>query len=283
MTSIEKLNFLPLTIEGENYLSWSLDVKSNLIARDIKNTITTDQGTTIQQKAKALVFIRHHLVEPLKLQYLNEDNPKRLWDQLKDRFDHTKTIHLPRARHDWVNLRVQDHTSIANYNSELFRIISQLTLCGQPISDEEQIEKTLSTMHSSNMILSSQYRNMQFTRYSELIAHMLLAERHQELLLRNSKMRPLAPYKRPHQPRQTSVCPPVAEEDHEVASAMDEVDPSSEEEDNLEEGDLLTSGGEVVATMEVVGRTTPTSEVAREDLVDCTSEEVLHSSILAGA
>ena len=155
MTSIEKLHFSPLTIDGENYLAWTLDVKSNLIARDIYTTITTDEGTTPQQKAKALVFLRHHLVEPLKLQYLNEENPRNLWTQLKDRFDHTKTIHLPRARHDWVHLRVQDHTSVAQYNSELFRITSQLTLCGQPVSDEEQLEKTLSTMHPSNMILSA--------------------------------------------------------------------------------------------------------------------------------
>lgn len=79
---------------------------------------------------------------------------------------------------------------MASYNNELFRIRSQLVLCGQPINDEEQIEKTLSTFHSTNMILASQYRNMKFTKHSELIAHMLLAEKHQELLLKNSNMRP---------------------------------------------------------------------------------------------
>lgn len=134
-------------------------------------------GVTDVQRAKALILIKHHLDKGLKSQYLNEENPKNLWDSLKNRYNHIKTIHLPQARHDWVSLRVQDFLTIAAYISELFRITSQLELCGHPIVDAEQIEKTLSIVHPSNMILSSQYRNMKFTNYSELVAHLLLAER----------------------------------------------------------------------------------------------------------
>jgi hypothetical protein len=59
-------------------------------------------------------------------------------------------------------LRVQDHKSIAEYNSELFRITSQLTIYGHPVSEEEKIEKTLSIFHSTNLIIAAQYRNMNF-------------------------------------------------------------------------------------------------------------------------
>lgn len=121
---------------------------------------------------------------------MNEYNLWILWDDLHSRFDHTRTIFLPAARHDWVNLRVQDHKTIAEYNSELFRIVAQLTICGQPVTNEEQIEKTLLTLHSTNLVLSTQYRNMRFTKYLELIAHMLLAEKHQLLLLQNTRERP---------------------------------------------------------------------------------------------
>lgn len=78
----------------------------------------------------------------------------------------------------------------ANYNSKIFQITSQLAVCGHPIPDEEKIEKTLLTFHATNLILASQYRNMRFTKYSELIAYMLLIEKHQLLLLDNSKTRP---------------------------------------------------------------------------------------------
>ena len=40
------------------------------------------------------------------------------------------------------------------------------------------------------MILSSQYRNMKFTKYSQLISHLLLNEKHQEILLQNTSSRP---------------------------------------------------------------------------------------------
>lgn len=190
MTAIEKLNFQALRIDGSNYLTWSLDVEAHLAAKDLQDTIITDEGVTLQQKARSLVFIRHHLEEPLKIQYMNELNVRILWEALQLRFNHMRTITLPASRHDWINLRVQDFPSIAAYNGELFRITAHMAVCGHPITDEEQIEKTLSTLHATNHIISTQYRNMAFTRYSELIAHMLMSERHQLLLLENSKTRP---------------------------------------------------------------------------------------------
>src|SRR5450759_1863925 len=188
--AIEKLYFQALNIDGSNYLSWSLDIEAHLASKDLQDTILTDTGPTLQQKAKALILIRHHLADPLKRQYMNEYNPRILWDELHSRYDHTRTIFLPATRHDWVNLRVQDHKTIVDYNSELFRITSQLAICGHPVTDEEQIEKTLSTFHSTNLVISTQYRNMRFTKYSELIAHMLVAEKHQLLLLQNTRARP---------------------------------------------------------------------------------------------
>ncbi|CAM6104237.1 unnamed protein product [Calypogeia fissa] len=178
MNLIEKLQFKALTIDGANYLSWSLDIEAYLASKDLHDTIVTDASLTLQQKAKALIFIRHHLAEPLKTQYLNQFNPRILWEDLKLRFDHMRLVSLPAARHDWINLRVQDHTSVANYNGELFRITSQLAVCGHPVADDEQIERTLSTFNARNLILAAQYQNMGFTKHSELIAHMLNAEKH---------------------------------------------------------------------------------------------------------
>jgi hypothetical protein len=77
-------------------------------------------GNPLAQKAQALILIQHHLAEPFKQQYMTEDNPHQLWQDLKSRFDHAKTVILPAARQDWMNLCVQDHKSIFEYNSELF-------------------------------------------------------------------------------------------------------------------------------------------------------------------
>jgi hypothetical protein len=97
-----------------------LEVEAHLASKGLEDTISTDSGPTLQQKAQSLILICHHLEEPLKTQYMNEFNPRVLWEELKSRFEHMQVISLPAARHDWINLRVQDHPTITAYNNELF-------------------------------------------------------------------------------------------------------------------------------------------------------------------
>ncbi|XP_074351992.1 uncharacterized protein LOC141691150 [Apium graveolens] len=52
------------------------------------------------------------------------------------------------------------------------------------------LEKTYSTFHANNMLLQQQYRERGFTKYSELISVLLLAEQNNELLLKNHQTRP---------------------------------------------------------------------------------------------
>ncbi|XP_074378178.1 uncharacterized protein LOC141719705 [Apium graveolens] len=90
----------------------------------------------------------HHIHEDLKSEYLTIKNPPTLRNNLKDRFDHQKLVYLPSARYDWINLRLQDFKSIAEYNSALFK------------------------------------------KYGELISLLLVAEKNNELLLKNHQIRP---------------------------------------------------------------------------------------------
>ena len=87
-------------------------------------------------------------------------------------------------------MRLQDFKSVSEYNSSIFKITSQLKLCGENISDSDMLEKTYSTFHANNMLLQQQYRERGFTKYSELISVLLLAEQNNELLLKNHQARP---------------------------------------------------------------------------------------------
>lgn len=109
-----------------------------------------------------------------------------------------KKIWLPKARRDWHNLRVMDHTSIANYKSALSRITSQLEMCGHPVSDTDRIDKTLSTFPEANIALGTQYRNMHFMTYSDLIAHLLVEEKQQIVALHNVRKRQAGSTPPPH-------------------------------------------------------------------------------------
>ena len=111
-------------------------------------------------------------------------------EKLKRKIRHLKLIVLPKARYDWLHLRLQDFKSVSEYNSAMFRITSQLKLCGENITDEDMLEKTFSTFHVSNVLLQQQYREKGFRKYSELITCLLLAEQNNELLLKNHESRP---------------------------------------------------------------------------------------------
>ena len=52
------------------------------------------------------------------------------------------------------------------------------------------LEKTFTTFHASNVLLQQQYRERRFTKYFELIACLLVAEKNNELLLQNHQSHP---------------------------------------------------------------------------------------------
>ena len=86
-------------------------------------------------------------------------------------------------------LALQDFKSVIEYNSALFKISLQSKLCGENITDEDMLEKTFTTFHASNVLLQQQYRERRFTKYSELIACLLVVEKNNELLLQSHQSR----------------------------------------------------------------------------------------------
>ncbi|XP_060190546.1 uncharacterized protein LOC132619758 [Lycium barbarum] len=154
MSNLSKLEFVALDISGKNYLSWVLDAEIHLDTKGLGATITQDNTESSQDKAKAMIFLRHHLDEGLKVEYLTVKDPLELWTGLKE------------------------------------RITSQLKLCGDNITDEDMLEKTLTTFHASNLVLQQQYRERGFKKHVDLISCLLVAEQHNTLLLKNHEARP---------------------------------------------------------------------------------------------
>ncbi|XP_078154165.1 uncharacterized protein LOC144549326 [Carex rostrata] len=190
MTNLTKLEFAALEISGKNYLPWTLDAEIHLTAKDLEKTIKEANTASPQERAKAMIFLRHHLHEDLKTEYLTVKDPLELWKSLKERYDHQKLVLLPNARYQWIHLRLQDFKSVSEYNSAMFRITSELKLCGETITEKDMLEKTFSTFHASNLLLQQQYRERSFQKYSELISCLLVAEQNNELLMKNHQARP---------------------------------------------------------------------------------------------
>ncbi|XP_056856662.1 uncharacterized protein LOC130506071 [Raphanus sativus] len=143
MSKINNLEFAALNLSGDNYLQWALDTKILLRSKNLGDTITEDTEPSVKNKYMAIVIIRHHLAEGLKDQYLTIEDPLELWTELKNRYDHQKTVILPKALYDWRNLRIQDYKSVEEYNSVMFKIVSKLKLCGETVTDADMLEKNI--------------------------------------------------------------------------------------------------------------------------------------------
>ena len=108
---------------------------------------------------------------------------------LKGSFSSTNKHNPPQAQYDWLNLRFQDFKYVIEYNSALHRIVSQLKLCKQNITNTELIEKTLSTSMLAILYSSNSAKN--YATHSELISAILVVEKHNQLLMKNHNARPV--------------------------------------------------------------------------------------------
>ncbi|KAL0853571.1 hypothetical protein Bca101_058723 [Brassica carinata] len=142
MTNITNLDFAPLSVKGDNYLQWTLDIEISLGAKGLEHCIVEGNNANKRENSKALMIIRHHIEESLKAQYLTVNDPYELWRKFKMRYDHQKTLILPTATYEWTHLMIQDFKSVNEYNSALFKIVSKLRLCGENVSDKQLLEKT---------------------------------------------------------------------------------------------------------------------------------------------
>ncbi|XP_021829723.1 uncharacterized protein LOC110769966 [Prunus avium] len=153
MPNLAKLEFAALDISRNNYLSWVLNAKIHLRANGLGKTIVDGSDASPEENAKAMIFLRRHIHEALKSEYVVVDKPLVLWKALFERYNHQKTVTLPRARYERTHLRFQDFKIVYEYNLAIHRITSLMKLCGENISEEDMLEKTLSTFHASNVLL----------------------------------------------------------------------------------------------------------------------------------
>ncbi|XP_070039186.1 uncharacterized protein [Nicotiana tomentosiformis] len=102
MSNLSKLEFVALDISRKNYLSWVLDAEIHLAVKGLGDIITQGNEASSKDKTKAMIFIRHHLDEGLKVEYLTMKDPLELWTSPKERYDHLKVMN---NYHDHMNVR----------------------------------------------------------------------------------------------------------------------------------------------------------------------------------
>jgi len=79
MSNLAKLDVVALDVSGKHYMSWALDIKMHLRSNGFLSTINASETTSDESKAKAMVFLRHHLHDNLRNEYITREDPVDLW------------------------------------------------------------------------------------------------------------------------------------------------------------------------------------------------------------
>ncbi|WRX33960.1 Reverse transcriptase [Theobroma cacao] len=108
-----------------------------------------------------MIFLRHHLHEGLKIEYLTIKDLVDLWKSLKERYDHQKTVILPKARYDWIHLRLQDFKT-QQYREKGFKKFSKLISC---LLVAEENNKLLMKNHESRPTGSAPFPEVNATSF----------------------------------------------------------------------------------------------------------------------
>ncbi|XP_061998118.1 uncharacterized protein LOC133715594 [Rosa rugosa] len=89
---------------------------------------------------------------------------------------------------------------VNDFNNDMLRLKARLNFCGKELTEDDMIQKTLSTFPTSAIILANQYRleydNKRITTFNKLINLLQVAGRHNEVLL-NNNARPVGTKKIP--------------------------------------------------------------------------------------
>ena len=108
MSNLAKLEFVPLDITGKNFLSWILDVEIHLDANGLGNTIKEKNTTSIQEKSKAMIFLRHHLHEGIRnLSSVSSISIALLFFYFIIRYHNGKGSKIPKANIDIRELMIR--------------------------------------------------------------------------------------------------------------------------------------------------------------------------------
>ncbi|XP_034225453.1 uncharacterized protein LOC117635212 [Prunus dulcis] len=118
MSNLAKLEFAALDLSGDNYLSWVLDAKIHLRANGFGQTIIDENDASPEENANAMIFLRRHIHEALKSEYVVVDEPLVLWKALGERYNHQR---MQQYRHSGFKkyLELVSCLLLAEQNNEL--------------------------------------------------------------------------------------------------------------------------------------------------------------------
>ncbi|TPX30042.1 DNA-directed DNA polymerase [Synchytrium microbalum] len=148
-----KLEFEALNNTGSNYKRWASACTTFLTTMDVEEWLTNDfpAPPSKAQKtshAKALHVIKKHMSDKQLEAIEGLETVKEIWNKLKSSYDTTESIRLPHARKLWNDLRVNEYKSLAAFDIEMRKAITEMKSAGAgaEVTEPHKIEKILANL-----------------------------------------------------------------------------------------------------------------------------------------
>jgi hypothetical protein len=99
---------------------------------------------------------------------------------------------LPAALQQWNNLRLSNFENVNAYNNQMQALVATIKACGQGglVTDEDQIEKTISTIHAKQFHWTESLRRNKYEKYDLLFAEMRASEERYKVATNNTNAIP---------------------------------------------------------------------------------------------
>ncbi|XP_020254308.1 uncharacterized protein LOC109831391 [Asparagus officinalis] len=153
-------------LNGDNYQSWAIKMKSHLKALSLWEVVESDyeptplpQNPTLKQikthdeekakKPKALSCIHSAMSDGIFTSIMTCESPKEAWEMLKEEFegnDQTKLMQVLNLKREFEMQKMKKGETIKVYVGKLMAIVNQIRLLGETFSNERVVDKILVTV-----------------------------------------------------------------------------------------------------------------------------------------
>ncbi|XP_022867940.1 uncharacterized protein LOC111387601 [Olea europaea var. sylvestris] len=154
---------LPSVFTGENYDFWAAKMKAYLKAYDLWEITETgsnppplranptiaqlkQHSEEVAKKFKALSCIQSVVSDAIFTRIMTCEIAKDAWDKLQEEFRgnaRIRQMQVLNLRREYETLKMKDSESIKEYSDRLMKVVNQIRLLGDDLSDRRVVEKVL--------------------------------------------------------------------------------------------------------------------------------------------
>jgi len=185
MATCDKTSIIPLN--GTNYATWKVQCRMALIKENLWNIVNGTEQPPADAANRAKYAIRQDRalaiivlsVAPTLLYLIGDpENPVTVWETLANQFQKKTWANKLELRRKLYSLRLKEGITIQKHIKEVTEIFNELSVIGDPVSDEDRVVYLLASLPESyDMIVTALEANDEVPKMEAVTERLLHEER----------------------------------------------------------------------------------------------------------